>query len=152
MSESIGIMALHLIYKHSFSHHPPNHPPPPSHLPNFNLHIQRLLPKITPSIRRRIPDLRDPRDIQVLHRSVLAIHDEIRHPGLVRRARLGEMRDVLLQRDGDGGAEDGGGGPVEVGVSTCRKGDRQLFESEVGGVWGLGELTECPRRAARAGR
>lgn len=70
--------------------------------PIFLVHsrIKRLLPKITPRISRRIPHPPNPRHIQILHRSIHAIHVEERHGiHIVGVARRGKVGDVVLESE-----------------------------------------------------
>ncbi len=63
--------------------------------------IQRLLPPIASIISSRIHHLTNPRNIQILHRSILPIDREERDARLVGLPSRREVRDILLQRNGN---------------------------------------------------
>lgn len=93
--------------------HPHTHHTPISEV----LVVQRLLPEIAAHVRRRIHHLTNTRNVQVLNRSVVAVHVKVRHAGLVGVAGHGELGDVLLQGDGHSCIRDAGLALVgEVGV------------------------------------
>lgn len=82
-----------------------NHPTTLAQIP---LLVQSLLPPIAPIVRRRVHHLADPRDVEVLDRSIGAVYAKVRHARLVRRPGLGEVSDILLQSDGKRVAQDCG--------------------------------------------
>ena len=106
---------------------------------------QSLLPPVTPLVGRRVPQLANASDVQVLHRRVLTVQVEVRHTCGVRVALLREGRDVLLQRNGDGrvghAADRAGAGDVGVVESV---GDVEAVERGRGGEQvGVGLVLEC---------
>lgn len=95
------------------------------------LSVQGLLPPVAPCIRRRISQLADPSDIQVLDGRILAVQIKVRHALLVGVAALRKVRDVLLQSNGNG----------RIGNTADRAGARL-----VGVVEGVRDIEAVQRR------
>ena len=110
-----------------------------------HLSEQALLPPVTPLVGRRISQLANASNVQVLHRRVLAIQVKVRHTRGVRVTLLRKGCDVLLQRDGDGrvrhAADWAGAGNVGV-VESVR--DIEAVEGGRSGEQvGVGLVLEC---------
>ena len=115
------------------------------YLSDGRLGEQSLLPPVTPLVGRRVPQLANASDVQVLHRRVLAIQVKVRHTRGVGVALLRESRDVLLQRNGDSrvrhAADWAGTGNVGIVESV---GDVEAVERGRGGEQvGVGLVLEC---------
>lgn len=114
--------------------------------------IQRLLPPVTALVRCFIICLPDARHIQDLNGRIALVHVEVGHACLVRIATFSEIRDVLLQRNGNRSAHNACRRAIVVGVgnisSMQRRWNRELvgvglvFEGfvHVEGVAGKGGL------------
>ena len=105
-----------------------------SFLLTLYLSVQPLLPPVTPLVSHRIPQLANPRNIQVLHRRILPIKVKVRHTLRVRIAALRESRDVLLQRNCNSRVRNAadGAGAGDVGVVES-VGDVEAVERGRGG-------------------
>ena len=92
----------------------------------LHLLVQCLLPPVAPVVRRRVHNLGDPGDIQILDGRVRSVHLKVRNTGSIRRAILCEIRDIFLQSHSNLWGDNSRIGSIVIGVGhvfsmSCRR-------------------------------
>jgi hypothetical protein len=113
----------------------------------LKLHLskQALLPPVTPLVGRRISQLANASNVQVLHRRVLTIQIEVRHTRGVWVTFLCEGRDVLLQGNCDSRVRHAAdwAGTGNVGVVESVRDVEAMERGRSGEQVGVGLVLEC---------